>query len=132
MKKDCLIFLWQGRMQSLWSTAYFSCWPTVIQKIMRESYFYFAFSTAVVKSTVEPAGGHSSAGLPLLRVPSSAQQWLLCSWLASSQTQIDLPGRWPWTSLNRRLGPPTSSCSQLSNSQTLLSLQCPALGTSSE
>lgn len=43
--------------------------------------FYFAFSTAVVKSTVDPADGHSSAeaGLPLLPVPSSGQQWLLCS-----------------------------------------------------
>lgn len=104
-------------MQSLWSIAHFYCWPIFIQNTMGENYFNFVFSTAVVKSAVDPADGHSSAeaGLPLLRVPSSGQQWLLCSWLPSSQTQIDLPGSWPWISLSRRLGTCTSSSSQFSN-----------------
>lgn len=62
---------------------------------MGENYFNFAFSTAVVKSTVEPADGHSpaEARLPLLCLPSSGQYW------AALQMQMGIPDSWPWTSL---------------------------------
>lgn len=48
-----------------------------IYNIMGKNYFYFAFSTAVMKSTVEPSDGHSSAA-----TAPCAQLWsivALCS-----------------------------------------------------
>lgn len=132
--KKTLIFLWQSRMQSLWSTAYFSCWAVFIQNIMEENYFYFAFSTAVVKSSVEPANIHETTQLSRGTAATApwAQLWAIVAYFAADSRAH----RCKWIFLVADPGPvsPVPGLDLLlppaSNSQTLSFLQCPALRTS--
>lgn len=97
---------------------------------MGEKYFYFAFSTAVVKSSVEPANGHKTTELSrgMAATTPCTQLWSIVGCFA-----VDLQAhRCKWLFLVADPGPvsPVPGLHLLlplaANSQTLLSLQCPA------